>query len=164
MKHLFRVENIDLCGSNWPLRMKMCNLSHFSGTKNNNFDTQKMLFFVVRLNFATSNSWQNYLNFQKQVLNWPKSREITWNQEKYAKKCYFLPNILNKSLKNWDISMGKSLFWLLLPKETRKIRNNTKEIDGIWKQMKKRPISENDKFRWFQCTKCIKTVILLCWF
>ena len=25
MKHLFRVENIDRCGSNWPLGTKMCN-------------------------------------------------------------------------------------------------------------------------------------------
>ena len=138
MRHLFRVENIDLCGSNWLLRMKMCNLSHFLGTKNNNFDTQKMLFFVVRLNFATSNSWQNYLNFQKQVLNWPKSREITWNQEKYAKKCYFFYQISSTKVSKIEIfQWANPFFWLLLPKETRKIRNNTKEIDGIWKQMKK---------------------------
>ena len=25
MRHLFRVENIDQCGSNWPLGTKMCN-------------------------------------------------------------------------------------------------------------------------------------------
>ena len=98
MRHLFRVENIDLCGSNWPLGTKMCNLGHFSDTQNNNFDTQKMLFLVVCLNFAASKSWQNYLNFQKQVLNWPKSRGITWNQEKYAKKMLFSPDILDKSL------------------------------------------------------------------
>ena len=137
MKHLFCVEIIYLCSSNWPLRMKMCNLSHFSGTKNNNFDTQKMLFLVVCLNFAASKSWQNYLNFQKQVLNWPKSREITWNQEKYAKNAIFYQISSTKVSKIEIFQWANPFFWLLLPKETRKIRNNTKEIDVIWQQMKK---------------------------
>ena len=120
MRHLFCVENIDRCGSNWPLETKMCNFDPKFG-----YLGPKVNSLVWNRNNNGPGSSRNYretavFKFGQKVFFWPKLVSFfSKKHPKFAKRLIFIwekgpflyEQLCPVVARTWCPARSESFFW-----------------------------------------------------